>query len=80
MASDILIVDDENDIRTQIAGILEDEGYETRQAANSHEAIQEVNKRQPTLVILDVWLKIASLMEWNYWRSFKKATLACLLS
>lgn len=72
MASDILIVDDENDIRTQIAGILEDEGYETRQAANSHEAIQEVNKRQPTLVILDVWLKDSQLDGMELLAQFQK--------
>jgi len=57
MASDILIVDDEADIRIQISGILEDEGFETRQAANSSEALAEVATRQPSLVILDVWLK-----------------------
>ena len=57
MAPDILIVDDETDIRMQISGILEDEGFETRQASNSTEALAEVAARQPSLVILDVWLK-----------------------
>ena len=56
MAHDILIVDDEADIRTQIAGILEDCGYWTRQAANSTEAMEAMAGRQPALVILDVWL------------------------
>ena len=56
MASDILIVDDEDDIRTQIAGILEDCGYRTRQAANSSDALEAMAGRQPALVILDVWL------------------------
>lgn len=56
MASEILIVDDEIDIRMQIAGILEDEGYETREASNSAEAYAAVAARQPSLVILDVWL------------------------
>jgi len=56
MAHDILIVDDEEDIRVQIAGILEDCGYRTRQAANSSEALEAMAGRQPALVILDVWL------------------------
>lgn len=57
MAHEILIVDDEDDIRQLIAGILEDEGYETRQAANSADAFAAVAARQPSLVILDVWLR-----------------------
>lgn len=56
MAHDILIVDDEQDIRVQIAGILEDCGYRTRQATNSSEALEAMAGRQPALVILDVWL------------------------
>lgn len=56
MAHDILIVDDEVDIRTQIAGILEDCGFQTRQAANSTETLEAMAGRQPALVILDVWL------------------------
>ncbi|HBM12543.1 MAG TPA: sigma-54-dependent Fis family transcriptional regulator, partial [Rhodospirillaceae bacterium] len=56
MAYDILIVDDETDIRTQISGILEDEGYQTRSASNSAEALAAVANRQPSLMILDVWL------------------------
>jgi two-component system nitrogen regulation response regulator NtrX len=56
MAHDILIVDDELDIRTQIAGTLEDCGYLTRQAENSSEALEAMAGRQPALVILDVWL------------------------
>jgi two-component system nitrogen regulation response regulator NtrX len=56
MAHDILIVDDEKDIRTQIAGILEDCGYRTRQAANSTEALEAMAGMEPALVILDVWL------------------------
>jgi len=56
MAHDILIVDDEMDIRTQIAGTLEDCGYLTRQAENSSEALEAMAGRQPALVILDVWL------------------------
>lgn len=61
MATDILIVDDERDIRGQIAGILEDEGYATREAANSAEALGAVAARLPALVILDVWLSESEL-------------------
>ncbi len=55
--SDILIVDDERDIRELISDILEDEGYKTRRAANSDEAMAEVNSDPPALMILDIWLK-----------------------
>lgn len=56
MAQDILIVDDEADIRDQVAGILSDEGYITRQAVDGASALNAVKFRQPSLVILDVWL------------------------
>ena len=56
MAHEILIVDDEADIRTQIAGILEDEGYQARVAASGEAALEAVANRLPALVILDVWL------------------------
>ena len=54
---DILIVDDERDIRELIGDILEDEGFQTRLAGNSSEAMAEVNKEPPALMILDIWLK-----------------------
>ena len=57
MARDILIVDDEADIRELIGGLLEDEGYETRGAADSDGAMREFQARQPSLIILDVWLQ-----------------------
>lgn len=56
MSYDILIVDDECDIRELVSGILDDEGYETRTAKNALEALQEIKNRQPHLIILDVWL------------------------
>jgi len=56
MPHEILIVDDEADIRTQIAGILEDIGYEASQASNSTQALAAMAGRQPALVVLDVWL------------------------
>ncbi|MBV8392498.1 MAG: sigma-54-dependent Fis family transcriptional regulator [Alphaproteobacteria bacterium] len=61
MAHDILIVDDERDICTLIAGILEDEGNTARRAHNSSEAIEAVRQRRPALVILDVWLQGSEL-------------------
>jgi two-component system nitrogen regulation response regulator NtrX len=57
MASDILIVDDETDIRELVAGILQDEGYGTRTARDSDEAIGAVVARRPNLVFLDIWLQ-----------------------
>lgn len=57
MAHDILIVDDEADIRTMIAGILEDEGYATRQAGDSGAALEAMQRRRPSLVIQDIWLQ-----------------------
>ncbi|HEU5276276.1 MAG TPA: sigma-54 dependent transcriptional regulator [Xanthobacteraceae bacterium] len=57
MASDILIVDDEADIRELVAGILQDEGYETRTARDSDDAIISIKSRRPSLVFLDIWLQ-----------------------
>ncbi|MEO1421462.1 MAG: response regulator, partial [Pseudomonadota bacterium] len=57
MAADILIVDDEADIRDLVAGILEDEGHATRLARDSDEALQSIEERRPQLVILDIWLQ-----------------------
>jgi two-component system nitrogen regulation response regulator NtrX len=61
MAHDILIVDDEADIRMSIAGVLKDEGYATRAAADSGEALAAIQGRQPNLVILDIWLQGSEL-------------------
>ncbi len=57
MAAEILIVDDEPDIRMLVDAILRDEGYETRQAGDSDAAIAAFRLRRPALVILDVWLQ-----------------------
>jgi DNA-binding NtrC family response regulator len=57
VASDILIVDDEADIRELVAGILQDEGHGTRTARDSDEALSAVVARRPNLVFLDIWLK-----------------------
>ncbi len=57
MHSDILVVDDEIDIRELVAGILEDEGNNTRLAAHSEEALEKIAERRPSLVFLDIWLQ-----------------------
>src|ERR1700751_713686 len=61
MAHDILVVDDEADIRMLMCGILRDEGYETREAGNSREALAAIRARQPSLVVLDIWLQGSDL-------------------
>jgi len=55
--SDILIVDDERDIRELISDILQDEGFSTRLAGNSDDAMSAINAEPPSLLILDIWLK-----------------------
>jgi two-component system, NtrC family, nitrogen regulation response regulator NtrX len=57
MSADILIVDDETDIRELVGGILSDEGYRTRTAGNSDEALAAIEARRPNLVFLDIWLQ-----------------------
>ena len=61
MANDILIVDDEADIRDLVAGILEDEGFTTRTARDSDSALAEISNRRPHLVFLDIWLQGSKL-------------------
>jgi two-component system, NtrC family, nitrogen regulation response regulator NtrX len=57
MAADILVVDDEADIRQLVSGILQDEGYDTRTAQNSDDALGTIAARRPSLVFLDIWLQ-----------------------
>jgi CheY-like chemotaxis protein len=61
IASEILIVDDEEDIRDLIAGILHDEGYSTRVAGDSDSALAAIRTRRPQLVVLDIWLQGSKL-------------------
>lgn len=56
-APDILIVDDEADIRLAVSGILQDEGYATREAASGEQALEQVKVRAPSAIILDIWLE-----------------------
>ncbi|BBB11935.1 nitrogen assimilation response regulator NtrX [Sphingopyxis sp. FD7] len=57
MALDILIVDDERDICDLVAGVMEDEGYEARTAADSDSALEAIRQRRPSLALIDVWLQ-----------------------
>jgi two-component system, NtrC family, nitrogen regulation response regulator NtrX len=61
MALDILIVDDEQDIRDLVSGVLDDEGYGTRTAATADEALAALDERLPSLILLDVWLRGSSM-------------------
>ena len=56
MALDILVVDDERDIRELVSGVLSDEGYECRTAGDSNSALAMFDERRPSVVLLDVWL------------------------
>jgi two-component system nitrogen regulation response regulator NtrX len=57
MASDILVIDDEADIRDLVSGILEDDGHQVRTARDSDEALEAMRRRTPALVVLDIWLQ-----------------------
>ncbi len=61
MALEILVVDDESDIRELVSGVLEDEGYQTRSADSAENALAELDERVPSLILLDVWLRGSSL-------------------
>ena len=57
MALEVLVVDDEADIRDLVSGVLEDEGYAVRTAADSTAALDAIDDRRPSMVLLDVWLQ-----------------------
>ncbi len=57
MATDILVVDDEADIRELVGGILEDEGYSVRTAPDANAALAVIRARRPALLILDIWMQ-----------------------
>ncbi len=61
MASDILVVDDEEDIREIVSGILSDEGHETRTAYDSDSALAAISDRVPRLIFLDIWMQGSKL-------------------
>ena len=72
MTKEILIVDDEADIRMLTSGILEDEGYETRLAGKSDEALWALESRRPDLVLLDIWLQGSEIDGLQVLRRIKK--------
>lgn len=72
MAHDILIIDDEKDIRSLIADILGDEGYNCQQASNSDEALDKIKQRFPHLIILDIWMKESRLDGLELLRELKR--------
>jgi two-component system nitrogen regulation response regulator NtrX len=57
MPADILVIDDEADIRDLVSGILEDDGHQVRTARDSDEALEAIRRRKPSLVVLDIWLQ-----------------------
>ena len=57
MALEVLVVDDEADIRDLVSGVLEDEGYAVRTAADSTQTLEAFEERRPSMVLLDVWLQ-----------------------
>ena len=61
MALEVLVVDDEADIRELVSGVLEDEGYAVRTAADSTQTLDAVEERRPSMVLLDVWLQGSKL-------------------
>src|SRR4029078_5273201 len=61
MALEGLVVDDEADIRELVSGVLEDEGYAVRAAADSSQTLDAIEERRPSMVLLDVWLQGSKL-------------------
>ncbi|NSY38904.1 sigma-54 dependent transcriptional regulator [Leisingera sp. ANG59] len=72
--SDILIVDDERDIRELVSDILEDEGYATRKAGSSDECMAQLEAAQPALMILDIWLKDSQMDGIDILKAVKRDT------
>jgi two-component system nitrogen regulation response regulator NtrX len=77
MASDVLVVDDEADIRELVAGILSDEGYAVRTANDSESALAAVRARKPALLILDIWMPAAAWTGWNCSTTSRRSTPTC---
>lgn len=73
MVCDILIVDDEPDIRTLLCDILQDEGHSTREADDADSAFTEVSKKRPSLIILDIWLQGSRMDGIEILKSVKKS-------
>ena len=76
MGNEVLIVDDEVDIRMLITGVLQDEGYETCDAGDSDSALELLRRRRPSLVVLDIWLENSVLDGMQILRAVKQETPA----
>ena len=72
LTNDILVVDDETDIRLLIKGILNDEGLSVRESANADETFKAISARRPNLVILDIWLKNSTMDGMQILQSLRK--------
>ena len=81
MALEVLVVDDEADIRDLVSGVLEDEGYAVRTAADSTAALDAIEERRPSMVLLDVWLQGSGLVGLQLLQEFKRrdSTLPVLM-
>jgi two-component system, NtrC family, nitrogen regulation response regulator NtrX len=76
MTADILIIDDEADIRDLVSGILEDDGHQVRVARDSDEALDALRRRTPSLVVLDIWLQGSRLDGLDLLAMFKEIDAA----
>src|SRR3982751_6804196 len=72
MALEVLVVDDEADIRELVSGGLEDEGYAVRTAADSTQTLDAIEERRPSMVLLDVWLQGSKLDGWQLLQEVKR--------
>lgn len=81
MPLEVLVVDDEADIRELVAGVLEDEGYQVRTAGSSKTALDEIEQRRPQLALLDVWLQGSQMDGLQLLEEIKRrdATLPCIM-
>ena len=61
MKYNILVIDDEEDIRNSIAGLLQDENYDVRTVENSDKALNAISERLPDLILIDIWLENSKL-------------------
>ena len=81
MPLEVLVVDDEADIRELVAGVLEDEGYQVRTAGGSKSALEAIEQRRPQLCLLDVWLQGSDMDGLQLLEEIKRrdATLPCIM-
>ena len=75
--ADVLIVDDEPDIRSLLGDILTDEGHETRMADTADAALGEINSRRPDLIVLDIWLQGSRMDGIEVLKSVKRDNPTC---